>query len=594
MSSFLLPPLSLPPPTWLAGDGLAEPASLEAALLALVEHAPVAMAVLDPELRYRLANRRWVEQFHLQDQLPLTGRSQFDVFPELHPGWHAIYQRALQGEAVSDDQELLVTAAEGEAVYRWDVRAWGQGGDGRAAGLILVCEILPAPAAPVPATWSAPGPAADQLERRRLEDDLAQARQELRLLREAEAVFTGRENRRRQWLDALPWGVLVLDELGSPVEHNERFETLLGRPLPPGEPVASWLAAGCPDEASRQEALRLWREDVWRRQLVRVLTLTALDGQVRQLEFQPVSLPDGGVLVGVQEVTESWRREEQLRAVEARCRSLFLETPLAALLADAAGRVLEINPAAEALLGRCSPEVCGLAAAEVAAQVPARLSWAGDPAGLRLAFLHAAPASAPPPSEELGELLRRSGHARIQQHLQALSSLLHLEAYATADAGAVRALRSSQQRLRAVADLHRLLADLGAGAPLSLQAFAEGLVERLCLAAGLAADQVTVDLDLPTTIDEAVLLPLALILHEALANAFLHAFPDGRPGRVEVLLIRRESGELRVLDDGVGQPASWQPGQGIRIVECLAAQMGGEVRWESRANGGVELRLQFP
>ncbi len=590
MSSFLLPSLPQPPPTWLAGDGLAEPAPLEAALLALVEHAPVAMAVLDPEMHYRLANRRWVEQFNLQDQLPLTGRSQFDVFPELHPGWHAIYQRALNGEAVSDDQELLVTVAEGEAVYRWDVRAWGRRGDGRAAGLILLCEMLPAPAAPVPAPWSAPGPAADQLERRRLEDDLAQARQELRLLREAEAVFSGRESRLRQWLDALPWGVLVLDELGSPVEHNQRFQALLGRPLPPGEPVAAWLNAGCPDEASQQEVLRLWREDIWRRQLVRVLTLTTVDGEVRQLEFQPVSLPDGGVLVGVQEVTETWRREEQLQAVEARCRSLFLETPLAALLADEAGRVREANPAAEALTGRCSPELCGLTAAEVAAQVPARLSWAAGPAGLRLGFLHSAP-----PSEARDEPLRCCGDERVQQHLQALSSLLHLEAYATADAGAVRALRSTQQRLRAVADLHRLLAGLGAGEPPRLQTFAESLVERLRLAAGISAEQVAVDLDLPMTVDEAVLLPLALILHEALANALLHAFPGGRSGRVGVLLIRRpEGGELRVLDDGAGQPASWQSGQGIRVIQCLAAQMGGQVDWFSREEGGVEMRLQFP
>src|SRR5947208_628360 len=55
----------------------------------LFENAPVAMAMFDTEMRYLLANRRWLEDFKLTD-LEVTGRSQYELFPTLHPGWRHV------------------------------------------------------------------------------------------------------------------------------------------------------------------------------------------------------------------------------------------------------------------------------------------------------------------------------------------------------------------------------------------------------------------------------------------------------------------------------------------------------------------------
>src|SRR4051812_33633136 len=45
----------------------------------LFENAPVAMAMFDTEMRYLLANRRWLEDFKLTS-IDVAGRSQYELF----------------------------------------------------------------------------------------------------------------------------------------------------------------------------------------------------------------------------------------------------------------------------------------------------------------------------------------------------------------------------------------------------------------------------------------------------------------------------------------------------------------------------------
>ncbi|HYF36531.1 MAG TPA: PAS domain-containing protein, partial [Prosthecobacter sp.] len=195
------------------------------------------------------------------------------------------------------------------------------------------------------------------LEVRRLQDDLSRARQELRTLHEAERTFTHRENRIRQYLEVLPCGVLVLDELGVPVFQNEQLARLLGRPIQKDETVEQWLAAGCPNEEHCREVAAIWRDDVWRRQLTRTFSLATADGLLKELEFRPVPLPRAGLLITIQDATESCRHEEQLRATEAKFRTLLHEAPIPIVLMDKVGAVFEVNHLAEELLGHPKAEL---------------------------------------------------------------------------------------------------------------------------------------------------------------------------------------------------------------------------------------------
>ncbi|TDU71195.1 PAS domain S-box-containing protein [Prosthecobacter fusiformis] len=940
-----------------AGEGIRPAEDMEVVLGVLIENAPVAMAMFDDQMHYMLANRSWIEEFSLQGVHPLIGRSQYDVFPVMHPGWRQVYDRALQGHVVRSEHDALSGPDGRRVVYRWEVRPWRRKKDASVGGLMVTCEkfgnaaalqalvpegeppveskeekaphlqlvntnlpmvmldemgivqqtntaaaemglsrgiqegasafwevfadpreasrlqlswggvleklagearstgwvmempamqrqiftdaekappqrwlithceggeakrylamLLPAMAAPpapprvnftappnLPAIANAVAsisqPQAESssqaLEMRRLQDELARARQELRTLHEAERVFTQRDSRVRQYLDALPCGVLVLDDLGTPLYQNEPLTKLLGRPLRREETVENWLSAACPNDEHRTEVTLLWRDDVWRRQLTRIFSLATADGLLKELEFQPSGLPGGGLLVCIQDATEHCRHEEQLRATEAKFRTLLHECPVPVVLMDKAGSVFEVNHLAEILLGHPKTELRrypldawldpqdARARRETVRQmqesgerstslevkvlqpgresVPALLTLAqvldssgephctvhffqkkeavkavpsgiasapgpvsaglsskrmgtsterllrtnvngrikeisprgmellgltesdakgralhlhfrpSDPTGFYTELTRLAQSSDPvstldcftrdgtrqschlrvvasggggfdfdlydasiagiptensfgpaftgmdPNSQPLFQTLLTSAwpvadlsreklllsetHHRIKNHLQIISSLLNLESNTITDSTARTALRSSQNRVRAIAELHQHLYQIALGTAENFSVFASGLVQRLRDCYDISPERVAVRLDLEEgNIQQEWLMPLALTLNETLSNSFEHGFPGDRSGAVKVnLTFGSQGGRLVVSDDGAGFPpdfsAAASPGLGLKILAVFAEQMRGQLNVGASNSGGTEIQLRFP
>jgi two-component sensor histidine kinase len=104
-----------------------------------------------------------------------------------------------------------------------------------------------------------------------------------------------------------------------------------------------------------------------------------------------------------------------------------------------------------------------------------------------------------------------------------------------------------------------------------------------------------VDLDLDpvlVAVDSAV--PLGLILHELVANAYQHAFPPDASGRIHVAETH-EGARIRLVveDDGVGMDVSRprSPSSlGLTLVDALVAQIEGELTTES--DGGTRVSVQ--
>jgi two-component sensor histidine kinase len=77
-----------------------------------------------------------------------------------------------------------------------------------------------------------------------------------------------------------------------------------------------------------------------------------------------------------------------------------------------------------------------------------------------------------------------------------------------------------------------------------------------------------------------------LLANELVANAYKHAFPDGRTGTIEVGLRRLtvQSAQLSVVDDGVGfDPSTVKENLGLQLVRQLAGQLLGAVEMTSQA-----------
>jgi two-component sensor histidine kinase len=129
-------------------------------------------------------------------------------------------------------------------------------------------------------------------------------------------------------------------------------------------------------------------------------------------------------------------------------------------------------------------------------------------------------------------------------------------------------------------------------------------LRRLCQemeeSLSVSGGQVTVFLDAK---DEAMwspdlVIPLGLIVGEAVTNALKHAFPDKREGRVRVELRAISGGQTRLLieDDGVGMSDDRRRGSlGLRLIEMFAKQVKGNAAMEAGRGGrGTAIAVTFP
>lgn len=484
-SSVVRPALTGPTPRTAAHSGH---------MKLLFDNAPVAMAMFDTEMRYLLANRRWLEDFKLT-KFDITGRSQYDLFPSLHPGWRHVYNRALGGQVVRSDRDAITQDGK-RIVYRWEVRPWRHM-DTTIGGVTISCERLyhggsPAAAAPSepqerdsgiwktqlpllaltdkgrilrvsdglastvpdcaseeepvffwdvfaepgmhapvrratlvaldavlsggepqssiftyplqenedvlvaapPIQWlvsrlnsglpgvgepvalvvglhgvtppparasfpadKEPGSAPGSQEWDQFTAEIARLRQAQKDAMDAASLSREREARLRAVLELAPCGLMVIDEHARPIYQNALVPGLLGRGMPEGQSMHEWLAEGARDEQHRAEIVRLWTEEVWRKRSTVPMPLTGTDGLHREVEMRPVALPGGGLLLMLQDVTESRRSEEMLRSTEAKFRTLVHENPLPVVLADRSGAVFDVNPACEQLLGHTRAEM---------------------------------------------------------------------------------------------------------------------------------------------------------------------------------------------------------------------------------------------
>ena len=110
----------------------------------IVTHAPVAMAMLDTQMCYLAYSNQWLTDYHLEDA-DLIGCSHYEIFPDLSQRWREIYQRALQGEILSQNEEKF-ELADGTARYlRWVVQPWYVNSQPIFANDAIVDEFLEPP-----------------------------------------------------------------------------------------------------------------------------------------------------------------------------------------------------------------------------------------------------------------------------------------------------------------------------------------------------------------------------------------------------------------------------------------------------------------
>jgi two-component sensor histidine kinase len=200
---------------------------------------------------------------------------------------------------------------------------------------------------------------------------------------------------------------------------------------------------------------------------------------------------------------------------------------------------------------------------------------------------------------ELEVALAEAVH-RARNDLQAIATMLRLQASSATDTAVTLALQVAEGRVHALSNLNARLDTRAKGV--------EGTIDSRDFLEGLSMDIQTMHLDqrhITLTVQaepHRILVdhakPLGLVLNELIVNALKYAFPDGRTGTVIVAFhCLKVECTLTVQDDGVGfDPSLPAQGSGLgrRMVKALMDQIGGSVEIGPGKNGGTDCVIRWP
>jgi two-component sensor histidine kinase len=187
------------------------------------------------------------------------------------------------------------------------------------------------------------------------------------------------------------------------------------------------------------------------------------------------------------------------------------------------------------------------------------------------------------PEERL--LIRELTH-RINNEFTSVVNMMSLAEARTANTEAKTTLQAVMDRLQGYIRVHRALQVPPAGERVDATAYLRELCRSLSWS---KLDEKNIDLiftERPLHLSSEQCWLLGMILYELINNAARHAF-DEAGGEIRVSLTRAgDFVECRVTDDGTA-PFFARRGRGLKIIEDLAARLGGRFEQQFGAGGSA-------
>jgi len=198
------------------------------------------------------------------------------------------------------------------------------------------------------------------------------------------------------------------------------------------------------------------------------------------------------------------------------------------------------------------------------------------------------------------DALLRETHRRVRGNMQAVAGLLRLKGRNLADTAAARTFAAIERRVLNLAAIHDKLHHTENIDAVDAHDFLTFLMSHLAQIHLEESQRVSWRVEAAgVTLPLAHAMPCASLVGELAANAFLHAFPDFRPGMVETSLRPEGSGHLSLVvkDNGIGLPddlAQRDSGAtGLQLATLIAEQqLNG--RMEVDSSNGAEFKITFP
>lgn len=196
------------------------------------------------------------------------------------------------------------------------------------------------------------------------------------------------------------------------------------------------------------------------------------------------------------------------------------------------------------------------------------------------------------------EWLIKEIHHRVKNNFHIVMGLLGTQSGYLKNEEAITAIKESQQRIFAMSLIHQKLYQSDNLSSIDMPGYIYELVDslkesfdkNLSIQFQLQIDRISLEL--------SHVIPVGLILNEAITNAFRHAFPDKKEGNIYISFTHSSADNsivLTVKDDGIGFSAAsagnGQPTMGISLMKGLCGDIDGNFSIQS--TNGTTVSVSF-
>jgi PAS domain S-box-containing protein len=200
------------------------------------------------------------------------------------------------------------------------------------------------------------------------------------------------------------------------------------------------------------------------------------------------------------------------------------------------------------------------------------------------------------------EVLLREIHHRVKNNMQVISGLLRMHARMSDDADLRGIFEDCRNRVSAMALIHEALYEARDVAQVDFEVYLSKLCRNLSRVYGASGRGIEVRVDgcnISLSLDQGV--AVGMVVSELVSNAFKHAFPLEKGGRVTVELTSPDANaaELIVADNGKGLPPEVDLGQpsslglGLELAtDAVRRELGGTISVSQDRGARYAIRFQ--
>lgn len=196
------------------------------------------------------------------------------------------------------------------------------------------------------------------------------------------------------------------------------------------------------------------------------------------------------------------------------------------------------------------------------------------------------------------DLLLKEVHHRVKNNMGSIAALLYLQLGSMDNPEAITEIQDARSRVLSMMGIYDILYKSGEYRTVAAGAYFSDLIDKIAVTY-ITSPRVKVERDIEDmTMNSVILFPLGMIVNELLTNALKYAFSDGRPGVINIRIIKKDAkyAEINIKDNGAGLPDALEisntRGFRLTLVKMMIQQINGTIRI-NRA-GGTEFRIVFP